>query len=367
MHVFGRMARGGAELRTVEVMRRIGAQVQQEFVALSGLPGDLDEEIVALGGAVHPCRLDLGFAARFARLVRGRRPDVIHSHVHLTSGVILALALVLGVRQRVAHFRSTGDGQKDTRGRRTYRAGARALLDRSATDILGVAECSLAESWSPRWADDPRCRVIYNGVDPARFVGSRDPSPIRAELGLDPRAPLIVQVGRFDPPKNHAFAAEVLAAVPHAHLVFVGRSGSTEVETRRRLQASGASARAHFVGERVDVARWLTGADVSILPSVFEGLPGVVLESLAAGTPVVAHGLPGVREIATRVPGVTTLPNVTDPRAWAAALQPHLAAPIDAAGRDALRLALAASPFTLEAAAAAHLAVWTRGPRRGRG
>lgn len=221
MHVFGRMARGGAELRTVEIMRALGPRVQQEFVTLSGRPGELDDEIVARGGAVHPCALDVGFAPRFARLVRARRPDVIHSHVHLTSGIILALALVLGVRQRVAHFRSTGDGQVSTRSRRVYLAGTRALLDRSATDILGVAACCLAESWSPRWADDARCRVIYNGVDPSRFVEVREPSSIRAELGLDPRTPLIVQVGRFDPPKNHPFAAEVLAAVPHAHLVFV--------------------------------------------------------------------------------------------------------------------------------------------------
>ncbi len=364
LHVFGTMHRGGAELRTVEIMRRTDpALVVQEFATLSGNPGTLDDEIRQLGGAVHPCRLDAGFAPRFMRLIRERRIDVVHSHVFLTSGMMLALALAVGVPQRIAHFRSTSDGQPSTVRRRAYRAGMRRLLDATATDLVGVSAASLVAGWSPGWQHDRRCQVIYNGVDPARFADAVDDGGVRAELAVPAGAPLLVQVGRFDPPKNHRFTATLLPLLPHAHVVFVGRGGTAlEAEAQRQLAASGCRARAHFVGERTDVGRWLVAADASILPSVVEGLPGVVLESLACGTPVLAADLPGVREVADRVEGVTVVPT-TSPGAWADALR-SMPSPTPAA-RARLRAGLAASPFTIDAAVAGHVALWTRPRRRG--
>lgn len=360
LHVFGAMNRGGAEMRTLELMRAVDrTRVAMEFCALLGAAGSLDGEIVALGGAVHACKLDVGFAPRFVRLIRDRRIDVVHSHVHLSSGFILAVARAAGVRRRIAHFRSTSDGRGQSLGRRAYRAAMRRLLDLNATDILGVSEGCLHEGWSPTWARDPRCRVMYSGVAPERFVVPDARASVRTELGLAPGAPLVVQVGRFDPPKNHPFAADIIAALPDAHVVFVGRGGTAlEAETRRRLHAAGAAARAHFVGERCDVPRWLCGADVSMLPSVLEGLPGVVLESLAAGTPVVASDLSGVREIAARLPGVDVCRVDAPAAAWADKLAAALRAP--AADRVTLRARFAASAFSLASASAAHLALWTR-------
>ncbi|MBK9034483.1 MAG: glycosyltransferase [Myxococcales bacterium] len=362
LHVFGAMERGGAELRTIEIMRRVDPQVViQEFATLSGRAGALAPEIYDLGGAVHPCRLDLGFAPRFVRIVRARKIDVVHSHVFLSSGLALALAMTAGVPRRVAHFRSTSDGRATTARRRAYRAAMRQVIDRTATDIVGVSAGSLAAGWSTAWARDPRCRVIYNGVDPARFAAATA-AGIRAELGLADEAPLVVQVGRFDPPKNHLFTAALVPLLPEAHFVFVGRGGTAlEAETRRRIAAAGASGRAHFPGERADVGRWLAAADVSLLPSLHEGLPGVVLEALAVGTPVVASDVPGAQEIAAHLDGVSTLSLGAGPVAWAAAVRAHLAARPTATTRRRLRDQLAASPFTLTAAVAAHVDLWTQG------
>jgi glycosyltransferase involved in cell wall biosynthesis len=357
------MHRGGAELRTVEIMRRTDpALVVQEFATLSGNPGTLDDEIRQLGGAVHPCRLDAGFAPRFMRLIRERRIDVVHSHVFLTSGMMLALALAVGVPQRIAHFRSTSDGQPSTVRRRAYRAGMRRLLDATATDLVGVSAASLVAGWSPGWQHDRRCQVIYNGVDPARFADAVDDGGVRAELAVPAGAPLLVQVGRFDPPKNHPFTATLLPLLPHAHVVFVGRGGTAlEAEAQRQLAASGCRARAHFVG---DAPMWTVagrGRRVD-LPSVVEGPWGRARIVWVCGTPVLAADLPGVREVADRVEGVTVVPT-TSPGAWADALR-SMPSPTPAA-RARLRAGLAASPFTIDAAVAGHVALWTRPRRRG--
>src|SRR3989304_7354800 len=93
LHVFWRTSRGGAEMRTIDIIRHIDrSQYRLEYVALSGLPGTLDDEIRRLGGEVHYCPLGLTFSRRFRRLLRPEKYNVIHSHVHYFSGYLLRLA-----------------------------------------------------------------------------------------------------------------------------------------------------------------------------------------------------------------------------------------------------------------------------------
>ena len=362
LHVFGAMNRGGAELRTLEVMAQLDpAQVRLEFCALSGQAGTLDAEIARRGGAVHPCRLDAGFPLRFAALVRRQQITVVHSHVQLASGFILAVAAAAGVRQRIAHFRSTGDDRGDGWPRRGYRRAMRVLLDQAATAIVACAEGVMTAAWSPSWRADPRCQIVYNGVDETAFDRPDERAAVRAELGLAADAPLVLQVGRFDPPKNHARAVDVLAALPRAdvHLAYAGRLGTPdEAATRARVAATGLGDRVHFLGERSDVPRLRAAVDLVLMTSVREGLPGSVLEAVAAGTPTVASDLPGVREIAARLPGIEVCALTEPDRRWAAAVERGLATPPTSASRAAARARLRASTFSIAAATAAHLALW---------
>ena len=361
LHIFGAMDRGGAELRTVELLRAVDpARVTLEFCTLLGSAGALDGEIRSLGGAVHACPLGASFLPRFIALVRQRRIDVVHSHVHYTSGLILASARVAGVRSRIAHFRSTRDERGGSVARRAYRSLMRRLVDRNATQVIGVANGVLDSAW-PGWRHDRRCIVIYNGVDPRPFVDPSARRALRATLRLPDATPIVVHVARFDPLKNQRQAVEVLATVPEAHLVYVGRESPLAAECRHRAVALGVEARVHFVGERQDVPRFLCGADVSLLTSTAEGLPGVVLESLAAGTPVVASDLPGVREIAAVLPGAVRIHRLDEPAGrWAASVRDLLMSPRDAS----LPARFASSPFALAAAATAFLDVWEQQGRR---
>lgn len=360
LHVLGAMNRGGAETRLLELMRRADpAQVQFEFCALSGQAGTMDDQVERLGGTIHLCRFDRGFAPRFLHLLRARQVDVVHSHVFLTSGLVLALARAAGVRRRIAHFRSVADERGTSWPREIYRSLMRLALDANATDILAVSTGAMAIGWSPDWARDPRCRVILNGIELDRYQVSGARASVLAELGLPSDARLVVQVGSFRPEKNHRFAADVVGALREGHVIFVGRGGSPEeADCRARLAANGGLARAHFVGERDDVGRWLSAADVSLLTSHREGLSGAVLESLAAGTPVVASDIPGVREIAGHLPGVTIHRLDEPPARWAQSLTAGLRAPPDAAARAAAIARFRASPFSVESCLAAHLEVW---------
>src|SRR2546422_7348680 len=93
LHVFGVMNRGGAEMRTIDVMGQdVLKDFEFHFVTLGPGTGALDATIRELNGHVHSCPLGVTFAARFRRLLRTCRYDIVHSHVHYFSGYILRLA-----------------------------------------------------------------------------------------------------------------------------------------------------------------------------------------------------------------------------------------------------------------------------------
>lgn len=308
LHIFGQMNRGGAEMRTIELMpalAELGVHMSFCTLARGGGPGQLDPVIRERGGEVIPCPLTrnpFGFAKRFKALLRDRGYDIVHSHVHLKSGWMLRLTDQAGVPGRVMHFRNTNAGDRVTPARHLYNALMRRFADRHAGRVLAVCEAAMAAGWGDHWRRDPRCKVIYNGLNLEPFHhadGDRD--ALRQELGLPEDARLVVQVGRLTHQKGHRPLIPALPALfdahPGAHVLMVGE-GPLRAEVQGLLEQHRVADRVHLLGVRSDVPRLLKCADLSILPSLWEGLPGVVLESIAAGTRCVATPLPGVREIA---------------------------------------------------------------------
>ncbi len=367
LHVFGQLDRGGAEVRTLEVIRAtVNEPIHHEFICLSGLPGVLDEHFRDLGAVIHHIALGPLLPYRIIRLLRTRKIDILHSHVHLFSGGLVAIAALGGVSRRIAHFRSTHDGHPDTPVRRVTRAGQRLLIRWFATDILAVGTGAMDE-WSIRWRDDPRCRVVLNGIDTETFDAAiRDPLT-RSELGVGVGDPIVAFVGRFHPAKRPELALRSVAMMSSP--TWLVCAGLVEPDLKTKFLALavelGMRDRAIVLGLRPDVPRILALADVVIMTSSVEGLPGIVLEALAAGTRVVASRLPGTVEIAHHLDGVTLVDLNAPLNAWAASLDEVLAAPNSRASfdRSELRTAFLGSPFTLSRSAAEFTEIWLAQPK----
>ena len=322
LHVFGQMNRGGAEMRTLDLMRHIDRKRYQfEFCCTSGSRGELAGEIIELGGRVHPIGLDVRFSNRFRKLVRDGHFDAVHSHLHYFSGYILRLAAREGVPSRIAHFRSTHDGHTNNLPRRLQRTVMRYWLDHFATRILGVSRASLQSAWGDGWQQDPRCEVIYNGVDIRQFTPS-DPLAVRLEYSIPSGSALFIHIGRMDPSKNHLRLLQIFERVirlrEDSYLILAG-GGESGIQQRVRTMAArlGIEARVIFAGTRSDVPRLLGAADLMIFPSLREGLPGAILEAAAIGTPVLASNLPCILEISEHLTTVECLPLSQPDEIWA--------------------------------------------------
>jgi glycosyltransferase involved in cell wall biosynthesis len=112
---------------------------------------------------------------------------------------------------------------------------------------------------------------------------------------------MLLTIGRQEPAKDHltlvrAFA-EVLTDTPEALLVMVGGEGNASPAIRSLIDELGLRDRVRQLGVRADIGDLLVAADVFVLSSRWEGLPGAAIEALALGTPIVACDIPATRDV----------------------------------------------------------------------
>lgn len=348
LHVLGSLDRGGAELRTIDLQRELGtAGIQFDYGCLAGREGSIAPIVRDLGSRVYTLSPRPTGLLKTYRILRRGNYDAVHSHVATASGVILAIAKAAGVPRRIAHFRSDGDSKQSTVRRRVQRWLGRRLIAVNATSVIGVSPGALEfAGLSIREARRmDTATVVANGVDtsPVR------PRPIRKECDIPRNSLLVMHVGKPTKVKRRRLAASAVLNISGAHIVFVGRTGEDIEELRQQIPEEDAS-RVHILGVQDDVRRLIAAADVLLLPSSVEGLPGVVLEALSVGTPVVTSALSGAKMISDTVKGVTLVPVDAEEGSWSQSVADAKLHSEDE--RSSIVSCFADSRFTLSAAAA---------------
>jgi glycosyltransferase involved in cell wall biosynthesis len=149
-------------------------------------------------------------------------------------------------------------------------------------------------------------------------------------LGIPTGARTLLFVGRLDPQKGPFLllmsVKDLLPIYPELHVLFVG-DGALRDELKAWVQRAGLESRIHFAGRRSDVPSLLRAADLFVLPSAWEGLPNVLLEAMAAGTPVIATAVEGVSDLLVDHETGLVVPS-NSPRDLAGAITVLLASPL---------------------------------------
>jgi teichuronic acid biosynthesis glycosyltransferase TuaC len=203
--------------------------------------------------------------------------------------------------------------------------GRRACVRR----VLSAADLVLAVS------ENLRSKVIELGIAPEKVVlwtRGIDPSlfspgdrgEARRRLAIAPSPPCLVWIGRMVPVKGLDVLIESCAKLRARNVdyqLYLVGDGPSRRELMAKSDSHGLSDQIRFVGQKLqtDLPDWYRAANLTVLPSRSEGLPNVLRESLACGTPFVASDVGGIKEIAH--PDHSLLVPPEDPDALALAIE----------------------------------------------
>ena len=251
---------------------------------------------------------------RLARYVRRNLIQIVHSYGFYPNVFSVPFARLAGASIVVASIRNTGDLLTPMQRR------VQKMVCRMADCVLVNAE-AIRDNLLAQGYDASRIVVIRNGITLSKFAAKERGPALRHELGLPPSARIVAVFSRLNRMKGVEYfleAAGVLAErFPDVHFLVVG-DGANKKELEDQASGLGLGRRIVFTGFRSDVPDLLSEVAISVLPSLSEGTSNTLLESMAAGVPVVATSVGGNPEvIEDGVSGLLVTPRDADALAGA--------------------------------------------------
>ena len=262
------------------------------------------EVLDELGRKISPLR-DARAVLRLAQLIRRERPTILHTHT-AKAGAVGRLAAVLAGRARPPIVVHTVHGHV-LRGyfNRVATLGFRGLeraLAGVTTKLIAVSPEVRDDLVALGVAPASKFEVIRLGIELEQRVAPDDGArrETRRQLGLSGDPFLVGWVGRMTAVKRTDLVVRVLRRLVDrgvdAHLLLVG-DGPDRDGLERYAHELGVIRRCLFLGYQEDVAPYYEAMDALLLPSVNEGTPVSVIESLAAGRPAVATRVGGTPDV----------------------------------------------------------------------
>lgn len=294
-HVISSLATGGAQRIVADLLPEIAAApgIEVQLVVFSHSGSDLEDKLLACP-RIKTTFLDI--PARHPGGWRRLRPfireaDIVQAHLFPVNYQVALANIGIG-KPLVFTEHSTHNKRRDHRWLRLPEKWMYGRYDRIVAISNGVGE-ALA-GWIRAKADDPRIKVITNGIDIKRF--SEAEAPAVNPFGRAGRA--ILMVSRFTAAKDHASVVKALHHIKarDAFVAFAGE-GPTLDSVRELVKNEGLADRVVFLGNRSDIPELIKSAAAGVQASHWEGFGLTVVEMMAGGLPVVASDVSGLREI----------------------------------------------------------------------
>lgn len=234
---------------------------------------------------------------RLLMIVLRLKPTVVHSFLPLVTFMGALAGRMAKVPLVITSRRALGKHQERYILLRPFDLLANRLSHRVTVNSMAVWEDTIERDH----IDPKKLVLIYNGVDPQTFDSA---SPFRKEvrkkLGITPQKNVIIVVANLILYKGHIdlleAARKVLKHIPKTLFLLVGEDRGIGGNLKRISIDLGIGEKVRFLGLRDDIHQLLAASDLSVLSSHEEGFSNVILESMAAGLPIVATNVGGNSE-----------------------------------------------------------------------
>ena len=334
LHIITRLILGGAQQNTMITASQLdSAKFDVTLVSgpQTGSEGEIIGEVERRGVRLHILRelvreinplRDLVTLVKLYRMVRGQAFVIVHTHSSKAGILGRAAAKLAGVP--VIIHTVHGWGFHDRMG--GLQRWLLVQVERWAatiSDKLIVVSSVLKDTGLRDGIGRPEQYVtIYSGIDLLEFDRpSLDVAKKKSELGLPTGVPVVGTVGRLSSQKNPEglllAAQKVIQRMPEARFLIVG-DGPLRSRVEESIRAMGISGNVVLTGIRHDIPELMAILDLFVLSSLWEGLPRVLPQAMAAGKPVVCTNVDGNMEaILNGVNGLLVPPRDADALAHA--------------------------------------------------
>lgn len=237
-----------------------------------------------------PCSgdADLRFLLGLIRLIRSERPDVVHLHSRRGADVLG------GIAARWTGVPAVLSRRVDNPDRHWWTPLKYRLYTRVITISQGIAEVLKSEGLAP-----DKIRVVRSSVDPAPWQAPAPRTDYCREFDVAPDVLLVGVIAQLIERKGHAVLLDALALMgerrPRMGIVFFGR-GPLRESLQKDIEARGFGGFIRIAGFRDDLERWLGCLDLVVHPALMEGLGVSLLQTSAAGVPIIACRAGGMPE-----------------------------------------------------------------------
>jgi glycosyltransferase involved in cell wall biosynthesis len=324
----------GVQRAMLEIFRHLDRSRYQPHVVCQQ-PGPLTVELAALDipchfapslqRAIYPAA-DARAYGELSALFRRHRFPLVHTHSSKPGVLGRIAARRAGVPWVVHHVHSFAFHEQSTAPAYWLFSRLEKSAGRYCDRVIFVnheeRELAIREGILPA----EKCLTIHNGIDLGPYSAderARCRGDFRARHGILPDDVVILFLGRLERQKQPLILPEIMARLESLvsqrnWKLLVAGDGPSAAPLEWLIRQRGLARRIKLVGWQEEPRKILHAADILLQPSLWEGLPLSLIEGLAAGLPIVASDVRGIREVVT--PQTGFLCPVREAATYAAAL-----------------------------------------------
>lgn len=307
VHIITKLELGGAQQNTLYTLEQLDKNLSGFLIAGPG--GILDDEATKvpeylttfcpfLIRKINPVFDFLAFMWMFFYLLV-LKPRVVHTHSSKAGILGRWAAYLSGVPNIIHTFHGFGFTPLQPTGVRKFFIELERLTAKITGKLIAVSYANIEKALTNYIGERNKYEVIRSGIDPEIFEKNTRIGNIKQKLNINSRKKVVGNISCFKPQKglhNYIKACGRLSSKGDYIFILVG-DGELRTELRRQVRKEGISDCFYFLGWREDIPDILEGVDVLLHTAYFEGLPRVLLEAMASGTPVVATAVDGALDI----------------------------------------------------------------------
>jgi len=294
---------GGGQANVLSIARNLDKEKFEVCVAAAG-EGSFETKVLSSGIPFIPLELPKLLRSRYLKILQkvydGEKFDIIHTH----GGVAGFYGRTLKKHNPLLKCVHTIHGLHYIHSHNLFRKNISRTIEQYLVQYTDVTICETYNDFLAairnRIAGKANTQVIPNAIDISRFSNLKRNTELMGSLGISPGDFICGNISRFDEQKNQKLILQaayfLVKKFPNMKFVFVG-DGKYLKQMRDLTRESNIEANVIFTGEQKNLADYYSIFDIFIFPTLWEGMPYVLLEAMASRLAIICSAIPNLLEV----------------------------------------------------------------------